>query len=1169
MKETAFLPPIFRRIALGLLVFLTALSPASAQYDWQSFAGESGGSGSLDGLGNQARFFNPNGVAVDSSGNVYVADTFNNIIRKITPAGLVSTLAGSTGLSGIADGTGTEARFSSPTGLAVDANGIVYVADTNNHTIRKITPEGVVTTLAGFPRQFGSDDGTGSDARFSYPGDVAVSSSGNVYVADTSNQLIRAITPQGLVSTYAGNAGFSGADDGTVSEATFNNPISLAIDSNGTVYVADTNNHTIRKITIAGSVTTLAGSAGNPGSANGTGAAARFFLPNGLTVDASGTVYVADSRNHTLRKITATGVVTTYSGVAGSAGSTDGEVALTQRFNTPNAVAVDTSGTLFVADSANHTIRKITSAGAVTTFAGKAISSGSADGTGSAARFFHPNSTAVDASGTIYVADSDNHTIRKITPNGQVTTWVGSPGISGNTNGSGSAARFNFPYGVTVTASGTVYVADTNNHLIRKITPEGVVTTLAGSAGVSGSTNGTGTSARFNFPNGVAVDGTGTVYVADSSNFTIRKITSAGVVTTLAGSAGNSGSVNGSGSSARFNFPYGLAVDSAGKVYVADGGNHLIRAITSAGAVTTFSGIAEASGSADGTIEDAQFNSPGSVAVDASGSVYVADTNNHTIRKINSLGVVTTLGGLPTVRGDDDGLGTLSRFSAPWGIAVGPDASLYVADYDNNRIVRGIPLSEIQIEQPVGTILVDAAETIDFGGVLLGSSVVKTFTLTNLGSGPLAGISFVKEGPGADQFVINTSQIGTILEPGISNTFTVTFAPTNGTNDRINAVIRIANNDRDESPFDIAVTGLVGFPEIAVEQPLDTSLVDAVSTISFGGISVGTSSQKTFTIRNAGNSNLTGIAVTKDGLANAQYVVSTTGMATTLTPGASTTFTVTFTPTGTTFDARVAAIHIASNDADENRFDIALTGFPLLPEIAVEQPLGTNLVDGTASLSYGGVPLGGSSVKTITIKNPGTGELTGLAVSKTGTASAQYLVDTTGMAATLAAGASTTFTVTLVPTGTSGTRTAAIRIASNDANENPFDINLTGLVFSTVADVDADGLNDWAEYQLSALGFNWQSKQLSLVSALTSGAQAAGLYTDLQLQALYPDATVLTPNPNTQQFKLTLGVKKSTDLQTFTPLPMSVPSTSINGEGNFEFLFNSPEPSAFFRVQAE
>lgn len=1169
MKETAFFPPIFRRIALGLLVFLTVLIPASAQYDWQSFAGESGGSGSIDGLGNRARFFNPNGVAVDGSGNVYVSDTFNNIIRKITPAGLVSTLAGTTGLSGFTDGTGSEARFSSPTGLAVDTSGNVYVADTNNHTIRKITPEGVVTTLAGFPRQFGSVDGSGSNARFSYPGDVAVSSSGNVYVADTSNQLIRAITPQGLVSTYAGNAGLAGADDGTVSEATFNNPNSLAIDGSGTLYVADTNSHTIRKITIAGTVSTLAGSAGNPGSANGTGAAARFLLPFGLTVDASGTVYVADSRNHTLRKITSGGVVTTVAGVAGSPGSTDGEVALSQRFNMPNAVAVDASGNLFVADSSNHTIRKITSTGAVTTFAGKAVSSGSADGSGSDARFFHPNSTAVDAAGIVYVADSDNHTIRKITPDGQVSTWVGSPGLSGNTNGTGSAARFNFPYGVTVTASGTVYVADTNNHLIRKITPEGVVSTLAGTAGVSGSTNGTGTSARFNFPNGVAVDTSGTVYVADSSNFTIRKITSAGAVTTLAGSAGNSGSVNGSGSSARFNFPYGLAVGAAGKIYVADGGNHLIRAITSTGAVTTFSGIAEASGSADGTIEDAQFNSPGSVAVDASGAVYVADTNNHTIRKITSLGVVSTIGGLPMVRGDDDGLGTLSRFSAPWGIAVGANGIVYVADYDNNRIVRGIPLSEIQIEEPVGTILVDGADPIDFGGVLLGSSVVKTFTLTNAGSGPLTGISFVKEGPSASQFVINSTQIGSVIEPGVSKTFTITFTPTIATDERLNAVIRIASNDRDESPFDIAVTGLVGFPEIAVEQPLDTSLVDAASTISYGGISIGTSSEKTFTIKNLGNSNLTGIAVTKDGVSNAQFIVKTTGMATTLAPGASTTFTVTFTPTGTTFDARVAAIHIASNDADENRFDIALTGFPLLAEIAVEHPLGTNLVDGTASLPYGGVPLGGSSAKTITIKNPGTGELTGLAVSKTGTASAQYVVDTTGMAATLAAGASTTFTVTLVPTGTSGTRTAAIRIASNDANENPFDINLTGLVFSTVADADADGLNDWAEYQLSALGFNWQSKQLSLVSALTSGAQAAGLYTNTQLQALYPDATVLIPNPSTQQFKLTLGVKKSTDLQTFSPLPMTVPSTSINEEGNFEFLFNSPEPRAFFRVEAE
>jgi streptogramin lyase len=298
-------------------------------------------------------------------------------------------------------------------------------------------------------------------------------------------------------------------------------------------------------------------------------------------------------------------------------------------------VAVDGSGNVYVADTTNELIRKITSAGVVTTLAGTALAVGSANGTGAAARFNSPTEVAVDTAGNVYVADTNNHLIRKITPAGVVTTLAGTAGATGSADGTGTAATFKFPYGVAVDGSGNVYVADTINHLIRKITSAGVVTTLAGTAGATGSTNGTGAAARFDSPSGVAVDGSGNVYVADATNDLIRKITSAGVVTTLAGTAGAAGQTNGTGAAARFDSPSGVAVDGSGNVYVADTINHLIRKITPAGVVTTLAGTAGATGSADGTGTAATFKFPYGVAVDGSGNVYVADTNNDLIRKIN------------------------------------------------------------------------------------------------------------------------------------------------------------------------------------------------------------------------------------------------------------------------------------------------------------------------------------------------------------------------------------------------------------------------------------------------------------------------------------------------------------------------------------------------------
>ena len=461
-----------RATAIGALlaVGLFAVRPSYGQsYTFTHLAGSAGG-GTEDGTGSAARFWQPTAVAVDAAGNVIVADTTNNTIRRVSPAGVVTTLAGLGGVSGSTNGTGIAARFSSPAGVAVDAAGNIFVSDV--HAIRKIAPGGAVTTLAGLSHASGSTDGSGSAARFCYPSGVATDAAGNVYVADRQNHTIRKVTPSGVVTTVAGLAGEPGSADGSGSAARFSLPHGVAVGASGVLYVTDEENHTVRTVSSDGEVATLAGLAGSPGSGDGTGPAARFFLPTGIAVGGSGDIFVADWANQAIRKVTPDGVVTTLAGLAGVPGSTDG-TGSAARFSVPTGVAVNASGIVYVADSENNTIRVVTIGGDVSTLAGFPGGAGSEDGTGSAARFYFPAGVAIDELGNGFVADSANQTIRKVTADGEVTVFAGAFIGCGSEDGTGSAARFRYPSGIAADRSGHLYVADTDNHTIRKVSVPG------------------------------------------------------------------------------------------------------------------------------------------------------------------------------------------------------------------------------------------------------------------------------------------------------------------------------------------------------------------------------------------------------------------------------------------------------------------------------------------------------------------------------------------------------------------------------------------------------------------------------------------------------------------------------------------------------------------------
>jgi sugar lactone lactonase YvrE len=642
-----------------------------------TFAGTPSGLGNVDGIGSQARFNWPQNADVDTAGNIYVADSNSHTIRKITSSGVVTTLAGKAGEPGSVDGTGSSARFNIPHNAGLDSAGNLYIGDSYNNTIRKVTPAGVVTTLAGKAGQAGSVDGIGSAARFNFPGRGCVDASGNIFVADFGNYTVRKITPTGAVSTVAGKAGEAGSADGIGSAARFNQPMAVAIDQAGNLYVADIWNCTIRKITPAYMVTTIAGSAGEIGSNDGNGPDARFFDPSSVAVDSSGNLYVTDTHNFTIRKISAAGMVSTLAGMVGEYGSQDGS-GLSARFHNPYAVCVDGTDNLYVADGWNNTIRKISPQAEVTTLAGKAGAMGYYDGWGTSALFYAPFGVTVDQStGQLFVADSWNHTIRVIQGAVSVGTLAGN-GYAGSSDGTGFAARFNTPFSVASDSLGSLYVADTGNCTIRKVKsnlPEyGNTTTYAGTAGVAGSSDGIGTDAQFGYPEGVAVDAQGNVYVADTYNHTIRKISPSRAVTTLAGTAGESGSTDGNGSAARFNYPGRIAVDSSNTLFVADTLNHTIRKITPSGAVTTLAGKAGVIGSADGVGSSARFNLPIAIAIDDQDRLFVTEQGNNTVRMISQGNVVTTLVGVAGQMGNFPGP-LPAMLAQPSGIAYDPTTS--------------------------------------------------------------------------------------------------------------------------------------------------------------------------------------------------------------------------------------------------------------------------------------------------------------------------------------------------------------------------------------------------------------------------------------------------------------------------------------------------------------
>ena len=556
-----------------------------------------------------------------------------------------------------------------------------------------------IDTFAGLPEL--GDNGPAIDARLAFPTGGAVDGAGNLYIADQVNNRIRKVDSTGTVTTIAGTGefGFNG-DGGPATDARLAFPTGVAVNGAGNLYIADLRNHRIRKVDSSGTITTIAGTGElGFGGDGGPASEGRLAFPTGVAVDGAGNLYIADSRNHRIRKVDSSGTITTIAGSGetgfdgGSFGG-DGGPATDARLARPNDMAVDGAGNLYIADSGNNRIRKVDSSGTITTIAGTGeLGFGGDGGPAPDARLAFPTDVAVDGAGNLYIADPRNHRIRKVDSSGTITTIAGSGELGfGGDGGPATDARLAFPTDVAVDGAGNLYIADSRNHRIRKVDSSGTITTIAGF--VDPGDGGPAPDARLAAPTGVAVDGAGNLYIADQVNHRIRKVDSTGTITTIAGS-GETGFRGDGGPAveAQLDYPFGMAVDGAGNLYIADTGNHRIRKVDSSGTITTIAGSGETGfdggsfGGDGGPASEGRLAFPTGVATDGAGNLYIADQVNHRIRKVDSSGTITTIAGSGELGfGGDGGPAPDARLAFPTDVAVDGAGNLYIADPRNHRI---------------------------------------------------------------------------------------------------------------------------------------------------------------------------------------------------------------------------------------------------------------------------------------------------------------------------------------------------------------------------------------------------------------------------------------------------------------------------------------------------
>jgi uncharacterized protein (TIGR03437 family) len=812
-----------------------------------------------------AHLVGPNNMAVDAQGNVYIAASGLSMVLKVAAGtGVISVFAGNGLTSGGGDGgLAVGASLSYPAGLAFDSSGNLYIVDVFNSNVRKVDTNGIISTVAGDGGQggFSGDGGLATQALLANPQGVAVDKSGNLYIVDRGNQRIRMVNASsGIISTIAGSSttGYSG-DGGPAAQATFNLPSSIAIDASGNLYIADTNNWAIRRISTSGIITTVAGNGQyGYGGDNGQATKAKLAGPTGVAVDASGNLYIADSGNERIRYVNSSGVIATIAGTGVAGFSGDGSAATAARFSNPVAVALDASGNVYVADLDNNRIRRFALGGTVTTFAGTTNSVG--DGGPSTQARVEPWAVAVDSAGNLYIADRSEQRVRKVTPAGTIATVAGTGQTGyGGDNGPATAAVLSTPNDVAVDRSGNLYIADAGNNRIRRVdAATGTITTFAGTGGCCYAGTGTGgdgglaTAATLYYPVSVAVDASGNVYFTDlvqtktsPAPVAIRRVTTDGMIHTWAG-GGTKVGFSGDGGpplSAQFGSSIeNIRTGPDGSLYIADTNNNRVRKVDPAGAtINTVAGNAQTSASGNGgPATSAGLDPPWSVVVDAAGNFYIGA--NGTVREVTANGTIGPYAGNGGWGfSGDGGPATAASVAGVSGLALDSGNNLYIADSGNRRVR--------QVQPGVSPAIALSSTYVTFSLAATGStSTTQTFVLSNSSQGTLNWASSVMTTSGGAWLSIAPST-GSVLAGQPGTTVTVTANPSGLTAGDYYGLIQITSPSAaspvqlvtvrltvqtpGEAPPQVAVGGVLNAASFSLQTPVAPGTIVSIFGTGF------------------------------------------------------------------------------------------------------------------------------------------------------------------------------------------------------------------------------------------------------------------------------------------------------------------------------------------------
>jgi hypothetical protein len=946
-----------------------------------------------------ANLYNPYGVAVDSSGNFYIAAFNQNRVFKVNgTSGVITVVAGSgaQGYSGdgVTGGAGNASLYH-PFAVAVDSGLNVYIADQYNCIIRKVDTTNTITTIAGIPNSCGysGDSGKGTAAQIYYPQGVGVDTSGNLYIGDGQNCVVRKLVlSSDTITTYAGNhtCGYSG-DSGAATSAELSTTSGVAADSSGNLYIADTGNCVIREVTKSnGHIATVAGN--HTCGFSGDGAAATAAEMNqvfGVAVSGT-TVTIADYYNQRIRQFPVGGNINTVAGNGTACAGTCGEggSAISAELYYPVGVAVSGT-TIYLGDNDNYVVDSFTVGGNLNRVAGNHSYNVETLYTGAPATgvvLNYPWGITIDSSGNVYIADTDNFMVREDVKSTQLVNFFAGDGTQGyaGDNGAATSAELNYDFGVAKDSSGNVYIADTYNCLVRKVSTAGTITTFAGLV-VSGSARcgfsgdgGTATAAELSYPYGVAVDSKSNVYIADHNNSVIRKVSS-GTITTIAGIGGGA-RLSGDGglaTNALLYQPTSIAVDPAGNLFIADYNNCRVREVSAAtGIINTVAGNGVCGFTGDGLAIDNGVAYPQGVAVDANDNLFISDYYNR-VRWVSPSGVMTTIAGNGTNSySGDGGLATLATLYEPTGIALDAAGDILVSDQYNLRV------RSISAFPSLGT----SAGNLSFGLTAVGStSSPETLILSALGPVTISNISTTTNFSEADDCPATMAN-GTVC------TMYVYFVPTASGN--LSGSVSVNTNGFFSQVSTVNLSGL------------GSSISLSGAPLAFGNQLVKTTSTaKSVTVKNTGTAAITMGAITLT--ETTDYTITTNtcpASGKTLAGGATCTISVTFNPTTT--GAKRGSVVI--NDSD-----------PSTPQLIGLTGTGTSNVSlSLTSVTFATTAVGVTSAATkITLTN-NTGVILTLstpAITVTGPfASASTTTCTNGLA--IAASGTCVINVTFKPT---------------------------------------------------------------------------------------------------------------------------------------------------------